>query len=235
MSEIVHFSFDEVIPTVEAILKAQGVPESVSPDVSLTRLAEHALALYQDSVWPSGICAEISVSDFENVYEGEGGNDADSPLVHIYPQAEHLTLFAVTMGESVCSEIKRLFDTNEPALGSMLDAAASQGAELASQGMVKQVREKLKARFDNIDSKGILEFSPGYCGWHVSGQRKLFQFLQPEEIGISLNDSCLMQPLKSVSGVIVYGPMEIFDFDMTFPACENCQTYSCRDRVRAVF
>ena len=77
----------------------------------------------------------------------------------------------------------------------------------------------------------MLPYSPGYCGWHVSGQGRLFGALCPEEIGIRLNASFLMQPLKSVSGVLVAGAPEIHDFDDDFDFCAECTTRECRVRI----
>ena len=74
----------------------------------------------------------------------------------------------------------------------------------------------------------VLAYSPGHRGWHVSGQRALFAALSPEEIGITLNSSCLMQPLKSVSGVLVAGHPDVHDFDDDFPFCSECSTRDCR-------
>lgn len=49
-------------------------------------------------------------------------------------------------------------------------------------------------------------FSPGYCGWHVSEQQKLFSlFPVKNPCGVRLTDSSLMLPIKSVSGVIGIG------------------------------
>lgn len=56
-------------------------------------------------------------------------------------------------------------------------------------------------------------YSPGYCGWKVSEQPLLFELFKPNgssytsdttpaPCGIHLTDSCLMVPIKSVSGVI---------------------------------
>jgi hypothetical protein len=76
-----------------------------------------------------------------------------------------------------------------------------------------------------------LRYSPGYCGWHISGQRKLFDFLKPETIGISLRESHLMEPLKSVSGVVIVGPAGIHAFQDEYPFCERCKTHGCRERI----
>jgi hypothetical protein len=43
-----------------------------------------------------------------------------------------------------------------------------------------------------------------------------------------------MQPLKSVSGVIVAGRIEIFEFDDVFSFCSGCATHDCRDRIRSL-
>jgi hypothetical protein len=82
--------------------------------------------------------------------------------------------------------------------------------------------------------RGMLRFSPGYCGWNISAQRKLFDTLGPHKIGIALNKSYLMQPIKSISGVVISGEKKIFDFDDAFSFCQDCSTHECRARIQAV-
>ena len=115
----------------------------------------------------------------------------------------------------------------------MLDAQASEGAELAANETENRYVSWLagKGRFNS--RSGALRYSPGYCGWHVSGQRKLFDHLLPEKIGITLRESFLMQPLKSISGVVIAGQRQIFDFENTFDFCEDCSTWTCRERISA--
>ena len=48
-------------------------------------------------------------------------------------------------------------------------------------------------------------YSPGYCNWNVSEQQKLFSFFRETKTSISLNDSSLMSPVKSISGLIGIG------------------------------
>ncbi len=48
-------------------------------------------------------------------------------------------------------------------------------------------------------------YSPGYCNWPLKDQRPLFAFVGENPTGIALSESCLMHPIKSVSGVIGIG------------------------------
>ncbi len=76
-----------------------------------------------------------------------------------------------------------------------------------------------------------MRYSPGYCGWHVSGQMALFDYLGPDAVGITLTESFLMHPLKSVSGVIVAGQPDIHRFVHDFPFCAACTGKECRERI----
>jgi hypothetical protein len=48
-------------------------------------------------------------------------------------------------------------------------------------------------------------YSPGYCGWDVTEQHKLFQLMPENYCGIKLTPSALMDPVKSISGIIGIG------------------------------
>jgi len=225
-----EIEISRVTPSTAAILEAQGIPTGRSADPRTRRLAEQAVRLFSELAVPAGIAADTTKSDFTAIYDGDGGNDAATPLDNIIPEASRLLIFAVTVGQPVCDEISALFARNDFAAGAMLDAAASCGADLAADAIERQCEDELRSASGRESSSGAMRFSPGYCGWHVTGQRRLFAALKPERIGISLNDSCLMRPLKSVSGVVVVAPRQVFDIDDTYPFCAACSTHSCRDR-----
>jgi hypothetical protein len=48
-------------------------------------------------------------------------------------------------------------------------------------------------------------YSPGYCGWSVGEQHNLFSLIPYNYCGIRLTESALMDPVKSVSGIIGIG------------------------------
>lgn len=71
-------------------------------------------------------------------------------------------------------------------------------------------------------------FSPGYCGWHVSGQHDLFAlFPDGHPCGVTLTPSALMLPIKSVSGVIGLGE-HVRRLDYTCGLCDYKLCYKRR-------
>jgi hypothetical protein len=117
----------------------------------------------------------------------------------------------------------------------MLDGIGSDRAETAATLLAEAFLEDLLAKGEVGPEARVLPYSPGYCGWHITGQKRLFAFLNPERIGISLNESCLMSPIKSVSGVLVVGGPEIHDFENEFDFCFDCTTWDCRSRIASLF
>jgi hypothetical protein len=235
MREIIEISVNDARPEEGDVLRLQGIPPGKRPPKEADKLFQGAVDVFLGLCRPRGIISELSTSEFAEIYRGEGLNEKRTPLDEIFKDADHLALFAVTLGQEVTDKINELFEKNEFALGSMLDSAASVGSEKAAEMLQNHHLRLLSDRGKVTSDKAAMRFSPGYCGWHMSGQKKLFEFLRPEEIGIRLLDSFLMKPLKSISGVIVVGDKNIFASEDSYPFCSECKTRSCRDRMNAVF
>ena len=56
-----------------------------------------------------------------------------------------------------------------------------------------------------LPSPHSLPYSPGYCAWNIREQRLLFPLLPEQPCGVTLGESCLMHPVKSVSGFFALG------------------------------
>jgi cobalamin-dependent methionine synthase I len=234
MIEIVDIPTREVIPSLEDVLSEQGI-DSISQASERTRkMAEKSISEYRRKAKPIGIIRNISNSEFKSVYQGEGNNESNTPLDLIFPKASALTLFAVTLGNDISARIVNYFDRDEFAAGSILDSAASVGTELSADYIESLIEDKLNYKGKYSEQTGTMRFSPGYCGWHMSGQKKLFESLQPDKIGIELTSSYLMVPLKSISGVVVVGSNEIFEFEDDFPFCSECRDHSCVERIKSL-
>ncbi len=228
MNQIIKFELRDILPEQDAVLQHQGIPKHVDVRKITHTILKKALDVFAETTEPVGLIGELSIDEFDSIFRGEGNNAEDTPLEYIYPQAEQLALFALTMGSHISKKIELLFNENDFALSSMLDAVASLAADKAAE----ICEDHFHNHFGELSDLIVLSYSPGYCGWHISAQKKLFQFLHPERIGISLNDSYLMIPLKSVTGVLVAGKKEIHFFDNDFPFCKDCKTYSCLVRMK---
>jgi len=203
------------------------------PALKVSELLQRALEICKSLSEPRDVLEPISKSEFAMLYSGEGLNAPETPLGLIFPRAEHLFLFAFTMGAPISREIERLFQSHDFALASMLDTVAS----LAAGNAGREAESWIARQYDSGQSGPyvlkVLLYSPGYCGWHLSGQKKLFEFLSPERIDIRLNERFLMIPLKSISGVLVAGATEIHQISERYPFCAHCKSPTCRERGTA--
>lgn len=235
MRKVLEIPVHEIKPDQDSVLETQGIPPGAGLTEEVNALLEKAMDLFLEFSIPRAVISDISILEFEDVYEGQGSNEKDTPLDEILKKADSLALFAVTVGERVTKKINQLFKANDFALGSMLDSVASAGTDKAAERMENRYFDLLSEIGKITTSKGVLRFSPGYCGWHMSGQKRLFEFLRPEDIGITLLESFLMKPLKSISGVLVAGDKEVFVFDDSYPFCSECRSRSCQERIKALF
>lgn len=235
MTKIVEIPATDLCPGPEDVLAQQGVPPGTPIRPDIAEICTTAIELLGETAAIVGAVSEISSEEFATVFEGDGLNESDTPVGEIYEQSAHLLLFAVTIGKATSNEIDRLFEVNDYPLGCMLDAAASVTADRAAATIESQFADALSEGGWNPKSGAALRYSPGYCGWHISGQKRLFEYLRPEQIGITLRDSCLMEPIKSVSGVVLAGPRDIHEFDPSYPSCATCETFSCRDRIQSLY
>ncbi|MBU1699346.1 MAG: hypothetical protein KJ970_20215 [Candidatus Eisenbacteria bacterium] len=231
MREQIQIAVQDILPDPAPVFALQGYPPNVHPDARALGIFKSAMGLLLGLARPVAVWMDITAEEFQSIYEGEGDNAPATPLERIYPQAEHFVLFAATLNEPVCDEIKALFANDDFALGAMLDSLASVAADLMG-GRIEEHYLRTASSSPGPNSNGLMRYSPGYCGWHISAQKALFRRLRPEGIGITLRESYLMQPLKSISGVMLCGRPEIHRFRPDYPFCSECCTKSCVDRIK---
>jgi len=139
---------------------------------------------------------------------------------------EAVAVFACTAGADISDVSKRFLEKGDLIQGYIFDTIGSVTVESAMDTIQQQIAEKERREGRKITNR----FSPGYCGWHLRAQHQLFSLLPQNFCGITLTESALMQPIKSVSGIIGMGkkvkPME-------YP-CKICEQQKCYRRQVAV-
>ena len=143
-------------------------------------------------------------------------------LARTLEDAEKIVCFVGTIGTAVENEIGRLLGKQRLAKAYILDAMAS----VAVENMVDRFQDLMESRFRAEDSTVTLRFSPGYCDWPVTQQKKLFNIFDPETLEVELLDSCLMKPRKSISGVFGITPQD----SVSYNPCRDCPSPNCDSR-----
>ena len=116
-------------------------------------------------------------------------------------KSESVALFLCTAGEEIGHLSRKLLADKDFLKGYIYDIAGSEIVEAAADIMQERLRLEAGGYNMNITNR----FSPGYCGWNVSEQHSLFRLIPDNFCGISLTESALMIPIKSISGVIGIG------------------------------
>ncbi len=134
-----------------------------------------------------------------------------------------VVLMAVTLGRGVDEKLTRLM-VSDMAAGVVFDAGATILVEEAADIFEGIIREK-------TESGGLFmtgRFSPGYGDLPLSTQRKVIRLLDAQKrIGLTLNGSDLMIPLKSttaicgISGIPVKGTLATCDECILRDGCEK--------------
>ena len=231
MRRLIRVAPAETVPTRAQILARLGIGDEDPVSPRLDELIHQADEIFHLAAAPAAVFHRVSHDEFATVYEGTGWNAPSSPLDEIYPRADALALFAATLGGGIDGAIRERFAQGDPALAYLLDVTASSAADRLAELAAERFLDPMRQRQPLLRA---LPYSPGYCGWHITGQRALFDRLQPSEIGISLTSGCLMDPLKSVSGVLVAGRAAVHRFRPTYPFCDACTTHECRVRMAAI-
>lgn len=235
MTGKVTITADRIVPEPKDVLRHQGIPIGATIKDHIGQLVAEAVEVFLRISEPAGIIKEISKDEFVQVYEGQGHNDEESPIKPIFEKADDLALFAATMGSALSRRVQELFDVNDFARAAMLDSCASVAADNAAGFLEDHYMNHLKNERRTSRDKLVFGYSPGYCGWNIEAQKNLFEYLHPERIGITLNASYLMTPLKSVSGVLIHGDRLIHEFSNGFHFCFSCRTQPCLVRFEKIY
>jgi cobalamin-dependent methionine synthase I len=113
--------------------------------------------------------------------------------------SEWVAIFMVTIGSVLEEEVKRRFDQQEMAGAVILDAIGSETTDTVADRMHRVVLKEM------AEEKGFSvtpRFSPGYGDWPVTVQGEVLDVCGGHKVGISVNESYLMIPRKSVSAVL---------------------------------
>jgi hypothetical protein len=134
-------------------------------------------------------------------------------------KSSSLALFICTAGKEIGVRSRAAMQGRDFLRGYIFDVIGSEIVEAAADLMQNELEKA--AALEGL--KMTNRYSPGYCGWDVVEQHKLFSFFPDNHCGITLSQSALMNPEKSVSGFIGLGE----NVKMNQYTCRICEMETC--------
>jgi hypothetical protein len=175
--------------------------------------------------------AEYRLFDNINLDTGRKTIGFGGEVFHVMPiifrqikDADGVALFICTAGPVIGEMSRRCMQEGDLLKGYVYDVIGSEIVENAADRM----QEDLRVTAASAGKKITNRFSPGYCGWDVAEQHNLFSFFKDNFCGITLTESALMSPVKSVSGLIGIGAGVRF----APYQCKMCEDKNCIYRNR---
>jgi hypothetical protein len=208
--------------SAEFVLETMGYAAGRAPD-RVQSLVRTGLEGVRSHALVKAVCRRIpvEVSGGRILVEGHGSLDSRM-LKKVFSPCTHVLVFVVTLGPEVDRLVAEAENDNM-SFAFVLDAVASRMAEAAADSMERELTGALAP-----GEGATLRYSPGYCDWPVEGQRLVFSILDGDRIGVSMTGHCLMQPRKSLSGVIGVGPRHMVA--EAGNACKFCKREDCDHR-----
>jgi len=136
--------------------------------------------------------------------------------------SDSIAIFICTAGEEIGIRSRKAMQERDMLKGYIYDVIGSVIVETAADLMQNELEKSVISSGKKITNR----YSPGYCGWYVGEQHKLFQLVPDNFCSIRLTESALMDPVKSVSGIIGIGEK----VKMNPYVCSLCDMKDCSYR-----
>lgn len=203
---IIRFKNLDIIPVEKEVYRYLGVSPKDLLDLPLFKkkntdfaeLVEKGIREVQALILPAVVYGEQEVKKIEgnNIFF-ENFAVASSSLAVNLKDCSKATLVAGTIGPRIDRLIQKT---------SRFNAGLSGIYQAAGAMFIEEVIEKLNLlineRAGSLGYETRPRFSPGYGDLSLEIQKTFFGFLKPEKIGLTLMDTLIMAPEKSVTAFI---------------------------------
>lgn len=200
---LLHYFFKELSASQKYnVLRDEPVAQTIRKEVAVL-LERHAsdftpkavFAPFQARRTPEGLLVDgttyrLQTKLLHHFFPQEAG-EANQPLCFLY---------VVTVGRSADRIIKEYGQNNQPLEAFVMNSIAAALADTLAECLQFYLEEQYR---DQLGSRALHRYSPGYHDWLLSDQAVIFQLLEPQKrIDVTLTEAFLMNPLKSTSGIM---------------------------------
>lgn len=213
--------FEHLRLTPDLILKEMGYGAVQPEDAVVVLLNElfdeiscltHPLAVYRIF---GGEVEESSVKLIDS-----GDFEVGQVIASLLKGSVRFALFVGTAGNEFQAYQNKLKEEGDVLKMFMVDAIGSCIAEAVGDYLESMLEKEIAPEYHTN------RFSPGYCGWQLQTQQHLFQLLEGNPCGVQLSEVSLMNPVKSISGIIGIGT----NVNRKVYGCQYCELETCYKR-----
>lgn len=142
-------------------------------------------------------------------------------------QADFVAVLALTIGPALEEEVHKQFSAGNYSAALLLDAAGTTAVEAAADQLTELIRQDAAKKGYCITSR----FSPGYGDWDIRIQPTIATIAHAEEIELTVTDSCMLLPRKSITAIIglqsANPQTAVKEVSCQYPDCKNCSQHTC--------
>jgi hypothetical protein len=193
----------------------------------MERLLKEKTSLCVENMTPQAIFDRFKIErvDGDLVYF-ESGNMFNGPHISkILTGSKTAILYIYTLGNRVDQIIVKENQSGDTLAAIIMDTITTSLLDTLGDFVGERIK---KEGIEQQNWGATCSYSPGQYKWTIEEQKKIFEMVDGKSIGVELNDSYLMVPFKSISGVYGFGPED--KIDKTRVACDLCPRENCIGR-----
>lgn len=138
----------------------------------------------------------------EKLVLADGTRLGGGPVVEVMAGAAELIVAVCTIGAAVDRLIDVAQKERQLFQAMILHELGAWAVDIVRQEWCRLLEDELQAKGLRVSAP----LSPGESAWSVKDQAVIFSLLDADQIGVSLSDSMVMTPIKSLSMIMATGP-----------------------------
>jgi len=214
-----HIEFDEE----RYITQAGGSLARILTRSSVRADWEAALAEVHELIAPAAAWDTFPIREFrhERLMLENGAKIGGGPVASVVAGATDLVVGVCTVGSAISQRISEQLRGGQRLHAWFLDEMGSWAVDQVRQQLCRQVEADAVGR----ELHASASLSPGESEWSVAEQAVIFSLVDTREIGVSLTESMVMSPVKSLSLIMGIGPGPL-----GVEGASNCDFCTIRER-----
>ena len=214
-----HIAFDEE----QYVAQAGGNLARLMARPTVRADWEAALADARELIAPAAVWDAFPIQEFrhERLVLTDGIKIGGGPVATVVAGATELVVGVCTIGGAISQRISEQMRGDERLHAMFLDDLGSWAVDQVRQQLCRRIEDDAAGR----EWHASASLSPGESEWSVAEQSVIFSLVDAREIGVTLNESMVMSPVKSLSLIVGTGPNAL-----GVEGASNCDFCTIRER-----